>query len=548
MPSINQLMKKRSLAFFSISVLFCSLYFLSCRKDNIEGISSEKDWIAVDQGALWTDDIRNAYYTEDQGVRNIPYSWLTSLKDASGSRFLYDKLQRYGFLPMSGRQMPVGFALGRDTANILSAGLTCAGCHTRQINVGDESYRIDGGPALINFEKYTKDLQAALTYTVNNSIELEQFLDRVIIASIANGDPAINDRNALRNKVIRFQQNLSLFNQLSLPADNMWGLGRLDALNQILNRVSGIDISPYPDSMIVSNISPANNPVRFPFIWNMQYQDYTQWAGTGVNGNSTQALLRNGGECLGVGAQFRPVPNASMPDGFDFLAVNSVNFDGLNALEQYINKMGPPRWPWFVNSSLVAQGEGLYIDNCVSCHGITPGEPRPPTASTWATPLVDVGTDNWYYETLSRMGSPGVLSSILPADVSLIAISGLCNQKMLKQYDPSISFISTTHTTIVVGKYESRVLQGIWAAAPYLHNGSVPTLEDLLKPASERPSSFYVGVNFDTTKVGLSEDQPVSNGYQFSTFGLGNSNAGHEYGTQLNPQERAALIEYMKTL
>jgi len=238
-----------------------------------------------------------------------------------------------------------------------------------------------------------------------------------------------------------------------------------------------------------------------------------------------------------------------MPGGFDYLAVNSINFSGLLSLEGYINKMGPPKWPWSVNNSLVAQGENLFIANCASCHGITPGEPRPPSTITWATPLLDVGTDDWYFNTLTRTGSSGVLSSVLPSSIELAKISGFCNQKILKQYNPSISFISATNTSAIgPGKYESRVLQGIWAAAPYLHNGSVPTLEDLLKPASQRPTTFFIGVNYDTTKLGLSISQPARDGYQFTTSGVGNSNAGHEYGTQLNAQDRAALIEYLKTL
>ena len=538
-------MKKFLTLFLIICILAVSLQFISCKNESI--ISSGQDWIKVDQGSQWTDAVRNAYYTEDQGVRSIPYSWLSSLNDPTGVSFLHDNLQRYGFLPIKGRQLPVGFALGRDTANIMSVGLTCAACHTRQIRVGEELYRIDGGPAFVNNEKYVKDLESALIGTINNQVQLEHFLDRVISASIANGDPAINDRNALRNKVIRFQQNLSLFNQLSLPNADMWGVGRTDALNQIFNRVAGIDISPYPDSMIISNIAIADKPVRFPFIWNMQYQDYTQWGATSVNGNSNQALLRNTAECLGVGAQFRPVPNSSMPDGFDYLAVNSMNISGLLALEGYINKMGAPKWPWSVNNNLVAQGADIFTANCASCHGKTPGEPRPPSTTTWATPAINVGTDSWYFNSLTRSASPGVLSSLFPAVGPLGIISKTVTQKILQQYQPSITFIASTNS-VGVGKYESRVMEGIWAVAPYLHNGSVPTLEDLLKPASQRPSTFFVGVNYDTLKIGLSVNQPLQAGYQFNTSTLGNSNVGHEYGTQLNAQDRAALIEYLKTL
>ncbi len=518
---------------------------ISCKKnDDI----TNPNWISVDQGTKWTNVERNLYYTQDQGVRTIPYSWLTSLKDATtGQTFLFDYLVRYGFIPMEGRKLPVGFALGRDTANILSVGMTCAACHTRQIKVGEEFYRIDGGPAIANFERYFHELGNALAVTVNDQNKLEKFIDDIIIASKSNGDPAINDRNALRNKIIKFQQNYSLFDQLSLPNADMWGVGRLDALSGIFNRVAGIDVSPYQDSMLISNISSANAPVRFPFLWNMHLQDYTQWGGTTVNGNSSQGLLRNSGECLGVGAQFRPVPDQSMPDGFNYLAVNTLNFSGLGIIENSIKAMGAPKWPWSINESLAAQGATIFAANCASCHGITPGEQRPPTSSTWSTPLVNVNTDNHYFNTLTRTANPGVLSSILPANVPIAALTKTLSTKILTQYQPSISFIQATNAP-GNGKFESRVLQGIWAAAPYLHNGSVPTMEDLLKPAAQRPTSFFVGINYDTIRIGMSTSQTIQAGYYYNTNLLGNSNAGHEYGTQLTSQERAALLEYIKTL
>jgi hypothetical protein len=100
--------------------------------------------------------------------------------------------------------------------------------------------------------------------------------------------------------------------------------------------------------------------------------------------------------------------------------------------------------------------------------------------------------------------------------------------------------------------YEARVLYGIWAAAPYLHNGSVPTLADLLKPAAERPKSFKVGPEFDPVKVGLAANQTAFD-YTLNTTGCdqrtsGDSNCGHEYGTTLTPEQKKALLEYLKTL
>jgi hypothetical protein len=102
------------------------------------------------------------------------------------------------------------------------------------------------------------------------------------------------------------------------------------------------------------------------------------------------------------------------------------------------------------------------------------------------------------------------------------------------------------------GSYEARVMQGIWAAAPYLHNGSVPTLAELLKPADRRVKAFKVGPAYDTVNMGLAAEQTQFN-YTLTTtdcsnLNSGNSRCGHEFGTQLSPDEKKALLEYLKTL
>ena len=104
--------------------------------------------------------------------------------------------------------------------------------------------------------------------------------------------------------------------------------------------------------------------------------------------------------------------------------------------------------------------------------------------------------------------------------------------------------------------YKARSLNGIWATAPYLHNGSVPTLYDLLLPKKQkgdpdtdeyRPDTFQVGSRqFDPTKVGLRS--AGYDGFTFDTLRRGNSNAGHLYGTKLKPEERWDLVEYLKSL
>ena len=106
--------------------------------------------------------------------------------------------------------------------------------------------------------------------------------------------------------------------------------------------------------------------------------------------------------------------------------------------------------------------------------------------------------------------------------------------------------------------YVSPPLDGIWLRAPYLHNGSVPTLRDLLNPPYERPQTFHRGYDvFDPVKVGFKEPPPRPVGpngelYQpyflFDTREKGNGNQGHTYGTQLSGEEKERLLEHLKTL
>jgi hypothetical protein len=98
-------------------------------------------------------------------------------------------------------------------------------------------------------------------------------------------------------------------------------------------------------------------------------------------------------------------------------------------------------------------------------------------------------------------------------------------------------------------KYKARPLNGIWATAPYLHNGSVPNLEQLLMPPNDREKQFYVGSRkFDPGKIGLSTEKDSFRSFLFDTSKIGNLNSGHDHGTALSPEEKRDLIEFLKTL
>jgi len=98
--------------------------------------------------------------------------------------------------------------------------------------------------------------------------------------------------------------------------------------------------------------------------------------------------------------------------------------------------------------------------------------------------------------------------------------------------------------------YASPVLDGIWLRAPYLHNGSVPTLRDLLKPVAQRTKVFYRGYDvYDPHDVGFISSGPEAErvGFRLNVDERGNGNQGHEYGADLSESSRDDLLEYLKT-
>jgi mono/diheme cytochrome c family protein len=532
--------------------------------------------VFLEQGPNWTQTARSDFYSRDQGSRIMPLRWMQALKQPNGEPFTAASLGRYGYLPNSETGMPIGFAVAGSGGDEV-IGMTCAACHTRQITVGDAAYRVDGGPAIVDFQSFLADLDASVNTVLTSEAAFSEFAQTVL-----GHPPTPPEGTRLRQQVGDWFLPYHTLMARALPA-NAWGPGRLDAVAMIFNRVTGLDIGPPPTRLIEENIRRADAPVRYPFLWNSPVQDKTQWPGFADNGNDILGLSRNLGEVYGVFAVYRPQKSRWHLLGVDYLNENSANFRGLNALEGLVKKIGPPKWPFAVDTVLAKQGESIYgrktdQGGCAECHGIRPGATRFFEQRTWATPIQDVGTDSREYEILSWTADSGVLKgAAIPAVISplqsrdkSIKILGISVVgSILQHYVPltvqpaqtrSLPNL-TPETSDLKGAfnmtppplaYESRVLEGIWSTAPYLHNGSVPTLADLLKPAAERPASFQVGPAYDPVNLGLATDQTMFN-YTMQTTDCsdrnsGNSRCGHEFGTQLSPAEKRALLEYLKVL
>ncbi len=574
----------------NFSALVCPV--LATLMVGISSLSISAQTVFVEQGSEWNSFNRSAFYTQDQGSRIMPLAWMRALLLPDGTGFLNDSLTRYGYLanpnsPTS--DVPVGFSVAQYQG-MPSIGMTCAACHTRQIEVNNTPYRIDGGPGIVDFQSFLADLDTAVALVLSEDANFDVFAGQAIGTAASDEDKA-----QLKVAVELWHLRFNTLTSRALP-DPAWGPGRLDAVSMIFNRLAGLDIGPPPTYLIPENIYPADAPTRYPFLWNAARQDKTQWPGFADNGNDLLGLARNLGEVYGVFGVLHPTKTTGLSIlNRDYLGANSANFEGLSHLEELIWKIGPPAWPWEINDTLAATGEEIFKrasddGGCVNCHGQRPGANRWTIRGTWETPIQDVGTDNRECKILERTVKTGIMEGakipfltdpLKPVDTSFnllsTAVIGSIFQRVTSfgsadsaaltanELPPELSQLKGAFREIVPPPpglttsanrsgcaYEARVLQGIWAAAPYLHNGSVPTLEALLLPASERPVSFKMGPNYDIESVGLSTEQSQF-GYVLETtdcadVGSGNSRCGHEYGSSLSVGEREALLEYLKSL
>jgi hypothetical protein len=550
-------------------------------------LSSATEPVLIDQGTEWTASARKDFYSRDQGSRIMPLRWIAALKQPDGQPFMANNLDRYGYLPNKTSKpagLPVGFTVGNGSEG-QEIGMNCSACHTRQIKVNGTEYLIDGGPGIVDFQSFLADLDVAVGTVLANNQAFADFAHAVLGPS-ASG----KDKEKLRKAVKAWYLPYHTLIERALPSQP-WGPARLDAVSMIFNRLTGLDIGSPPTYMIPENIQPAVAPVRYPFLWNAAIQDKTQWPGFASNGNDILGLARNLGEVYGVFGVFHPKKDAWHLLGIDYLHNNSAEFQGLGALEDLVKKIGAPKWPWGVDQGLANKGKEIFArkteqGGCADCHGIKPGQTRFLDRKTWATPIMDVGTDSKEYEILARTVKTGVLegakipfiaAALKPVDTAFNVLSTSVIGSILQHYVPVLmktednarmkggqspfppeteslrdAFVAPAAAAKPSYAYESRVLEGIWAAAPYLHNGSVPTLAELLKPAAERVRSFKIGPAYDTVNVGLAVEQ-TKFGYTLETTDCsdrnsGNSRCGHEFGTTLSADEKKALLEYLKTL
>ncbi len=243
----------------------------------------------------------------------------------------------------------------------------------------------------------------------------------------------------------------------------------------------------------------------------------------------------------------------------------SIDHQALCRIESWLLDFTPRNYDDFfsIDNALAYRGAPLYRRYCADCHGLN-GHDFTGRRVGFVTPIDEIGTDRFRLDNFTE-----------DLAVNLATVfAGQARQPCSADFDASGSQTTAgaggggrlaavqaeeentyrwTHFHKTHG-YANLPLDGIWLRAPYLHNGSVPSLRDLLEPSDNRPAVFYRGNDvYDPQNVGFRSDLPEADGKKFFTFDTripGNGNQGHEgpeYGTELSADKKDALIEYLKT-
>lgn len=375
-------------------------------------------------------------------------------------------------------------------------------------------------------------------------------------------------------------------------------------------------------AVIEKIFNPSNAPVSYPFLWDTPQHDYVQWNGFAGNAGAGP-LGRNVGEVIGVfgtmdWSEADGTSLASILAGQSTLFSKShINFyssiksHNLNLLETQLSKLYSPKWPEEILPKLdqkrIAAGEVVFNQYCASCHQpIVRNDPDRIVIANVSN-ITEIKTDPaMEHNAGNRIGYSGMLTHqyvpVGPGQLYLkgrtlvpaLLLSATINSVTAATFNPPDTNVfekwaniiydmyinpknPVKETTLKMGNYvpdetnaplaswagyKGRSLNGIWATAPYLHNGSVPTLYDLLLPACQRPITFQTGSReFDPEKVGFKNDiKDIYGGFVYDTTLPGNKNTGHdEYGSSdatcpdgstdhhaLTDEEIKNLLEYLK--
>ncbi len=399
----------------------------------------------------------------------------------------------FGVAWEQGMELPVGFT--KKTIGFDRVANTCAVCHTA-------SYRtsVDSNPVFVpTGPNHTLDLEAFFRFLIDCAkdprFEPDVLMREINLVTDLSWDDALIYRYILipitKKRLLERETQFAWLYHPSFPD---WGRGRDDSMN----------LTKY--FMIQWPMDESFGPTDMPSIWNLgKYQPEKghRMNFAGDSHNARSVVIDSALGLLG----------AAPKSNEDFLAQIDWMLD-------YLKAARAPKYPFPIDNALAEQGKAVFDASCANCHA----SERTGTV----VPVEEVGTSR------DRMDT--------------------WNEKAAAEANQVVEEMGIEREGLVeepLRGYVAAFLDGIWLRAPYLHNGSVPTLNDLLKPAAERPVTFWRGYNlYDPMQVGYvtAGEEAEYHGSLHDTRRKGGGNQGHEYGTALPAEDKQALVEYLKTL
>jgi hypothetical protein len=399
----------------------------------------------------------------------------------------------FGVAWEQGQELPIGFT--KKVIGFPRVANNCAACHAASYRK-----RPDENPTFVAAgPNHMLNLEAFFRFLVDCAKDPRFNGDNVMREIELVTDLSMLDRVIYRyliipitkKRLLEREQQFAWVYRKDFPE---WGRGRDDAMN----------LTKY--FMIRFPMDDSIGPTDMPSIWNLKKYKPEKGMLMNLAGDSHDARSVIMDSALGL-------LGAAPHDKDAFL--KQVDW-----LEQYLRELPPPKYPFPINRQLAESGKGVFDRECAGCHASERTGTR--------VPVEEVGTDR---ERLATWSKKAAIESN-----KVVRGFGI-ERRGLVETEPS--------------GYIAAFLDGIWLRAPYLHNGSVPTLRDLLKPAAARPKIFWRGYDvYDPINVGfIAQGQEAQRaGTKFDVSERASSNQGHEYGTRLTAGEADALIEYLKTL
>ena len=565
-------MNRTTLAFLSGAALLAHSAALpvSAQQAGVPQASSEPV-IYLSQG--WSQEDREWYFHFSQGSAVLSYDIYLKL-EVAGSQDLIRSSANYGLLPGTvSSYNPDGLPVGISKTTVATpikgwpagdyAGVTCAACHEGELAYKGKRIRINGGnSSIVDLPGLSRGLDDALQATLSDTAKFDRLATRLEASSTDAKDKL---RKRIESEAVRVHE----YATRTAVSPHPWGPGRMDALTLIVDRTTA-ELTGIPQ-----NWDPGIAPVKPPFLWNAPQGRWAQWGGYAY-----EPLSRNLGETMGV---YLPIDLSSKTSAEGLFQSNAALLD-LQRVENQLARLAPPSWPEDVFGKIdrdkAKAGKALFTQYCASCHNAWPYRWTEPNkygkrfVLVGLTPQTYIGTDRAQFDALKPLAITGQLSKFLPGEfrdkpmVPKFLLNLLIGEAVLdaalQKFKPTEAQLADMYGYREMppppspdGVYKAAPREGVWATGPFMHNGSVPNLYEMLKPAAERTKKFYLGGDFDPVKVGL-DPTATSGTFLMDTTLLGNSNAGHSFqngprgegviGPLLTESERWALVEYLKSI